>query len=79
MIPACDRVREIRRLEDGAYEPDGAQVDRGGGAEEGADLKTSGKILMAASAMSGVEKPYRYRPGTVALRQIRRYQKSMEC
>jgi hypothetical protein len=24
--------------------------------------------------MSGVKKPYRYRPGTVALQQIRRYQ-----
>jgi histone H3 len=29
---------------------------------------------MAASAMSGVKKRYRYRPGTVALQQIRRYQ-----
>ena len=26
----------------------------------------------------GVKKPYRYRPGTVALKQIRQYQKSME-
>ena len=26
----------------------------------------------------GVKKPHRYRPGTVALRQIRRYQKSTE-
>jgi len=37
-------------------------------------LKASGKIVMAASAMSGVKKRYRYRPGTVALQQIRRYQ-----
>ena len=27
---------------------------------------------------AGVKKPHRYRPGTVALRQIRRYQKSTE-
>jgi len=27
-------------------------------------------------ATGGVKKPHRYRPGTVALRQIRRYQKS---
>ena len=27
---------------------------------------------------SGVKKPHRYRPGTVALREIRRYQKSVE-
>ena len=33
----------------------------------------------AATAMPvGVMKPHRYRPGTVALREIRRYQKSTE-
>ena len=31
-----------------------------------------------ATATSGVKKPHRYRPGTVALREIRRYQKSTE-
>ena len=30
----------------------------------------------SASATEGVKKPHRYRPGTVALREIRRYQKS---
>ncbi|WVW83463.1 histone H3 [Kwoniella dejecticola CBS 10117] len=30
------------------------------------------------SAAGGVKKPHRYRPGTVALREIRRYQKSTE-
>ena len=30
------------------------------------------------SGGGGVKKPFRYRPGTVALRQIRRYQKSTE-
>jgi histone H3 len=29
-------------------------------------------------ATGGVKKPHRYRPGTVALREIRRYQKSTE-
>ncbi len=29
-------------------------------------------------ATGGVKKPYRYRPGTVALREIRRFQKSTE-
>ena len=29
-------------------------------------------------ATGGVKKPFRYRPGTVALRQIRKYQKSTE-
>eukprot|EP01122_Echinamoeba_exundans_P001267 TRINITY_DN1129_c0_g1_i2.p1 TRINITY_DN1129_c0_g1~~TRINITY_DN1129_c0_g1_i2.p1 ORF type:complete len:151 (-),score=36.50 TRINITY_DN1129_c0_g1_i2:87-491(-) len=29
-------------------------------------------------AMGGIKKPHRFRPGTVALREIRRYQKSTE-
>lgn len=32
----------------------------------------------SAPAAGGVKKPPRYRPGTVALREIRRYQKSTE-
>ena len=32
----------------------------------------------APPATGGVKKPHRYRPGTVALREIRRYQKSTE-
>ena len=32
----------------------------------------------SAPATGGVKKPHRYRPGTVALRQIRRYQKSVD-
>lgn len=32
----------------------------------------------SAPATGGVKKPHRYRPGTVALRDIRRYQKSTE-
>ena len=34
--------------------------------------------VAAVAAMGGVKKPHRYRPGTVALREIRRYQKSTE-
>ncbi|XP_048103248.1 histone H2A-like [Alosa alosa] len=37
--------------------------------------KKTGK---SAPATGGVKKPHRYRPGTVALREIRRYQKSTE-
>nr|CDS27951.1 histone cluster 2 H3c2 [Hymenolepis microstoma] len=33
---------------------------------------------MSAPSTVGVKKPYRFRPGTVALREIRRYQKSTE-
>ena len=32
----------------------------------------------SAPAIAGVKKPHRYRPGTVALREIRKYQKSTE-
>jgi histone H3 len=32
----------------------------------------------SAPSVGGVKKPHRYRPGTVALREIRRYQKSTE-
>ncbi|XP_077530218.1 histone H3-like [Haemaphysalis longicornis] len=31
-----------------------------------------------APATGGVQKPHRYRPGTVSLREIRRYQKPTE-
>ncbi|XP_070141860.1 histone H3-like [Drosophila kikkawai] len=34
--------------------------------------------LWAQPLCGGVKKPHRYRPGTVALREIRRYQKSTE-
>lgn len=32
----------------------------------------------SAASTGGIKKPHRYRPGTVALREIRRYQKSTE-
>ena len=32
----------------------------------------------SAPSMGGIKKPHRYRPGTVALREIRKYQKSTE-
>ena len=32
----------------------------------------------SAPASGGIKKPHRYRPGTVALREIRKYQKSTE-
>jgi len=32
----------------------------------------------SAQAQGGIKKPHRYRPGTVALREIRRYQKSTD-
>ena len=32
----------------------------------------------SAPATGGIKKPHRYRPGTIALREIRKYQKSTE-
>uniref|UniRef100_K1PLJ5 Histone H3.3 n=1 Tax=Magallana gigas TaxID=29159 RepID=K1PLJ5_MAGGI len=37
-----------------------------------------GAARKSAPSTGGVKKPHRYRPGTVALREIRRYQKSTE-
>ena len=36
------------------------------------------KAAASAAGVAGVKKPHRYRPGTVALREIRRYQKSTD-
>ena len=36
------------------------------------------KAAKKSSRVGGVKKPHRFRPGTVALREIRRYQKSTE-
>ena len=43
-----------------------------------AQLATQAARKSAPSATGGVKKPHRYRPGTVALREIRKYQKSTE-
>ena len=40
----------------------------------------SHKLLhLGATPTGGIKKPHHYRPGLVALREIRRYQKSTEC
>lgn len=40
--------------------------------------KYTRKAPLPSAATGGVKKPHRFRPGTVALREIRRYQKSTE-
>ena len=40
--------------------------------------KSQARKSTATAAAGGVKKPHRFRPGTVALREIRRYQKSTE-
>ncbi|KAK0242787.1 histone H3 [Armillaria gallica] len=40
--------------------------------------KSAARKTSVSAATGGVKKPHRYRPGTVALREIRRYQKSTD-
>jgi histone H3 len=40
--------------------------------------KKVNKVIESSSSSSGVKKPFRFRPGTVALRDIKRYQKGTE-
>jgi histone H3 len=40
--------------------------------------KQARKSAVGGTSAGGVKKPHRFRPGTVALREIRRYQKSTE-
>ena len=51
--------------------PQGSKAPRKG-------IATSKAARKTAPAVGGVKKPHRYRPGTVALREIRKYQKSTE-
>ena len=52
-----------------------ARKSTGGKVPRGLATKAARK---SAPSSGGVKKPHRYRPGTVALREIRRYQKSTE-
>src|ERR1700679_3937093 len=49
-----------------------------GGKAPRKQLATKAARKSAAGTQGGVKKPHRYRPGTVALREIRRYQKSTD-
>ncbi|CAD6983521.1 unnamed protein product [Tilletia controversa] len=52
-----------------------ARKSTGGKAPRAQLAKKAEKLARAAG---GVKKPHRYKPGTVALREIRKYQKSTE-
>ena len=64
-------IDETLRLISGARQGRG----KGGGKGKGRGKGTQKKKTVATG---GVKRPHRYRPGTVALRQIRQYQKSTE-
>ncbi|XP_043539660.1 uncharacterized protein LOC122544485 [Chiloscyllium plagiosum] len=69
----CVCYRELKRM---ARTKQTARKSTGGKAPR-KQLATKA-ARKSAPATGGVKKPHRYRPGTVALREIRRYQKSTE-
>ncbi|XP_063281853.1 uncharacterized protein LOC134566074 [Pelobates fuscus] len=70
-IPATDKVVvKMARTKQTARKSTGGKAPR-------KQLATKA-ARKSAPATGGVKKPHRYRPGTVALREIRRYQKSTE-
>ena len=55
-----------------------AKKDGSGKQPNPKSIKVAQAARKAAATTGGIKKPHRYRPGTVALREIRRYQKSTE-
>ena len=55
-----------------------ARKNTGGKAPRKHIAHKQAKKTSTAAATGGVKKPHRFRPGTVALREIRRFQKSTE-
>eukprot|EP00747_Dinoflagellata_sp_TGD_P211349 gnl/TRDRNA2_/TRDRNA2_84584_c0_seq1.p1 gnl/TRDRNA2_/TRDRNA2_84584_c0~~gnl/TRDRNA2_/TRDRNA2_84584_c0_seq1.p1 ORF type:complete len:139 (-),score=31.16 gnl/TRDRNA2_/TRDRNA2_84584_c0_seq1:325-741(-) len=55
-----------------------ARMSVGGKAPRGALAAKAARKQQPPERGGGVKKPHRYRPGTVALREIRKYQKSTE-
>eukprot|EP00066_Takifugu_rubripes_P022117 XP_011611383.1 PREDICTED: uncharacterized protein LOC101068541 [Takifugu rubripes] len=68
--PASQQYRAMARTKQTARKSTGGKAPR-------KQLATKA-ARKSAPATGGVKKPHRYRPGTVALREIRRYQKSTE-
>lgn len=64
-------------LEGGARTKQTARKSTGGKAPRNKQMASKAS-RKSAPATGGVKKPHRYRPGTVALREIRRYQKSTD-
>ena len=80
--PAVDRAPLLRTTlappsHNGAHEADDARKSTGGKAPR-KQLATKAARAKKGVPAGGVKKPHRYRPGTVALREIRKYQRSTE-
>ncbi|XP_041785915.1 uncharacterized protein LOC121601182 [Anopheles merus] len=74
--PSLSAQRNLRSRSEMARTKQTARKSTGGKAPR-KQLATKA-ARKSAPATGGVKKPHRYRPGTVALREIRRYQKSTE-
>jgi histone H3/H4 len=76
--PACcnlDQINCIKYYKTMARTKQTARKSTGGKAPR---KKLATKAAAKKVATGGIKKPHRYRPGTVALREIRRYQKSTD-
>jgi len=87
-VTAMDVVYALKRQGRTIYGFGGRRTARRARTKQTARKSTGGKAprkqlatkaaRKSAPATGGVKKPHRYRPGTVALREIRKYQKSRE-
>lgn len=60
----------VRRLKGVSWSPNTKSLEK--------QAKTCKVARKQAPSSGGVRKPHRYRPGTIALREIRKYQKSTD-
>jgi len=70
VLKTMARTKQTARKSDGKHPP--------GVAHKKTACKTAKKKPAGKTTMAFLKKPHRFRPGTVALREIRRYQKSTE-
>merc|ERR1712179_278788 len=70
------RQQVIRNKKNGSYKANPRKSTGGKAPRKQLATKAARK---SAPATGGVKKPHRYRPGTVALREIRRYQNLLNC
>ena len=68
----------MARTKQTARKNTGAKAPRKHLANKAARKTATNVASVIASNKGGVKKPHRYRPGTVALREIRKYQKSTD-
>lgn len=68
----------MARTKQSARASTGGKAPRKQLAAKASRMSNSAPARKAAPVAQGVKKPHRYRPGTVALREIRKYQKSTD-